>query len=85
MCHSGRTQGVAFILLIFYFLFFLPFLWAASAAYGGSQARGRIGAVAEGVAFISYNTKQETNLTRNNEVSGSSPGLTQWVNDPALP
>ena len=26
-----------------------------------------------------------TNLTRNHEVSGLTPGLTQWVKDPALP
>ena len=26
-----------------------------------------------------------TNLTRNHEVVGSIPGLTQWVNHPALP
>ena len=30
----------------FFFFVFLLFLWAAPAAYGGSQARGRIGAVA---------------------------------------
>ena len=29
--------------------------------------------------------QQITNTTRNHEVSGSIPGLTQWVKDPVLP
>ena len=27
----------------------------------------------------------ETNLTKNHEVAGLIPGLTQWVKDPVLP
>ena len=54
-------------LLYFYFLsFFLSFFfaisWAAPAAYGDSQARGLIGAVAAG-------------LRQNHSNSGSEPGL----------
>ena len=33
----------------------------------------------------SYCGTAETNLTRNHEVEGSIPGLTQWVNNTALP
>ena len=28
---------------------------------------------------------QLTNLTRNDMVAGSTPGLAQWIKDPALP
>jgi len=46
-----------------YFLFvFLLFLWAAPAAYGGSQARGPIGAVATGLRQSHSNTGSEPRL-----------------------
>jgi len=35
-----------------------------------------------GVPFVA---QWLTNPARNHEVSGSIPGLDQWVNDPALP
>ena len=48
--------------IFFFFFVFLPFSWAALAAYGGSQARGQIGAVA-------------TSLLQSHSNAGSEPRL----------
>uniref|UniRef100_A0A8D1M6W5 HPS5-like beta-propeller domain-containing protein n=1 Tax=Sus scrofa TaxID=9823 RepID=A0A8D1M6W5_PIG len=60
---SSRPEGLASI----GFLFFLSFClfaisWAAPAAYGGSQARGRIGAVATGLRQSHSNSGSEPRL-----------------------
>ena len=46
----------------FFFFVFLLFLWAAPAAYGGSQARGLIGAVATGLRQSHSNAVSEPRL-----------------------
>ena len=51
-----------FLFLFFFFFVFLLFLWAASVAYGGSQARGLIGAVATGLRQSHSNAGSEPRL-----------------------
>ena len=56
-----------FIYLFFFLVFCLFFVvvaisWAAPAAYGGSQARGRIGAVATGLRQSHSNAGSEPRL-----------------------
>ena len=52
-----------FFTLNFFFFFFCPFK-AASAAYGGSQARGQIGTAAAGLHHSHSNTRyQATSVT----------------------
>jgi len=46
----------------FFFFVFLLFLWAAPMAYGGSQARGLIGAVATGLHHSHSNSGSEPRL-----------------------
>ena len=73
MCFS--PPGSYLIPFVFIFFFFLSFVfvvvvvvvifaisWAAPAAYGGSQARGRIGAVATGLHQSHSNSGSEPRL-----------------------
>ena len=46
----------------FFFFVFWPFSWAAPMAYGGSQARGPIGAVADGLQHSHSNAGSEACL-----------------------
>ena len=68
-CFHCATVGTPIIVrfLMFYFIFlffclFLLFLWAAPAAYGGSQARGPIRAVATGLRQSHSNAGSEPRL-----------------------
>ena len=57
-----KAEVFLLLLFVFVFLSFFAISWAAPAAYGGSQARGGIGAVATG-------------LRQSHSNSGSKPGL----------
>ena len=61
MFKSSIQQEDIFIYLFIYFVFLL-FLWATPTAYGGSQARGRIGAVAPSLCQSHSNTGSELSL-----------------------
>ena len=54
-----NVEKVSFL---FFFFFFFVFSRAAPAAYGGSQARGQIGAVAAGICQSHSNTGSEPYL-----------------------
>ena len=50
------------VLSIYLFLSFFAISWAAPIAYGGSQARGRIGAIATGLRQSHSNVGSEPRL-----------------------
>ena len=58
----NRNERLWYIFFFFFLSFFLLFLWAAPAAYGGSQARGGIGAVATGLRQSHSNAGSEPRL-----------------------
>ena len=57
-----RWPVLLLLLLFIYFLSFLPFSRAAPSAYGGSQARGPVGAVAAGLRDSHSSLGSETCL-----------------------
>ena len=59
---SGPDQAGVWFVVCFFFLSFCYFSWAAPAAYGGSQARGLIGAVAAGLHQSHSNLGSELHL-----------------------
>ena len=66
---EARLQEFFFFFLSFFGLFFVVVVvvvvaisWAAPAAYGGSQARGRIRAVAAGLCHSHSNARSKTCL-----------------------
>ena len=62
-CQNHLVLLLLLLLLLLLSLFvFLPFPWAAPAAYGGSEARGRIGAVAAGLRQSHSNAGSELHL-----------------------
>ena len=64
---------------LFYFIFW-SFFRAAPEAYGGSQARGLIGAVAAGLCHSHSNTRSEAHLQPTYTTAHSNAGsLTHWM------
>ena len=58
---SGTTINLIFLFFVFCFVFF-DISRATLAAYGGSQARGPIGAIAAGLHHSHSNTGSEPHL-----------------------
>ena len=59
---SVHLDFFCFVLFFVFFVVVVAISWAAPAAYGGSQARGRIGAVATGLRQSHSNTGSEPRL-----------------------
>ena len=67
-----RTFFLNFIFYFFYLFFcLLLFLWAAPAAYGGSQARGLIGAVAASLRQGHSNAGSEPSLQPTSQLAAT--------------
>ena len=62
--YLSKSHTVTFSTSLFYFIFlsFFAISWAAPVAYGGSQARGRIRAIATGLRQSHNNAGSESRL-----------------------
>ena len=83
MSHSlavGKWQQILCLLFFIYFLFF-GISWAAPMAYGGSQARGRIGAIAAGLRQSHSNAGSQPSLRPQTHTTahGNDGSLTHWA------
>ena len=72
-CHH-RLILLIFILFIYFYLF-----RAAPAAYGDSQARGPIGAIATGLHHSHSNSRSKLCLQPTPTAHGNAGSLTQWA------
>ena len=71
---SPSPPNPHFILFFFFFFYFFAISWAAPAAYGGSQARGRIGAIATGLRQSRSNAGSEPRLQPNYTTAHGNAG-----------
>ena len=67
-----------------FFFFFLLFR-ATPSTYGGSQARGRIGAAATGLYHSLGNVRSESSLTYTAAAHSNTGSLTHWAKPGILP
>ena len=76
--HEGRgwVEEIGFFCL---FVCFFCLFRAAPLAFGSSQARGRIGAVAAGQCHIHSHTRSEPCLWPNTTIHGNAGPLTHWA------
>ena len=68
---------VSFVRSFFFFLFAIS--WAAPPAYGGSQARGWIGAVAAGLRQSHSNSGSKPASATHTTAHGNAGSLTHWA------
>ena len=62
VCFLWRYICVAFLYIIDFFFGLFTISWAAPVAHGGSQARGRIGAIADSLCQSHSNAGSEPRL-----------------------